>query len=68
MKIVLELHGDKYTFESERDDYASNELKEIFSRMLVQATFSPNVIDLAEGGCFKCEYIEEDNADNSSSM
>lgn len=60
MKIVLEMYGSKYTYESDKNDYTANELKEIFSRMLVQATFSPNVIELAEGGRFKCEYVEEE--------
>jgi hypothetical protein len=60
MKIVLEMYGSKYTYESDKNDYTANELKEIFSRMLVQATFSPNVIEPAEGGRYKCEYVEEE--------
>ena len=60
MKIVLELYGRKYIFESEQNDYNANELKEIFSRLLVQATFSPDVIEPAEGGHFECKYVEED--------
>ena len=59
MIITLELYGDKHIFESERDDYDANEVKEIFSRMLVQAAFPPSVIELAEGGHFKCEYVGE---------
>lgn len=59
MKITLEMYDSKYTYESDRDDYDANEMKEIFSRMLVQAAFSPSVIELAEGGHFECEYVEE---------
>ena len=60
MKIVLEMYDSKYTYESDKNDYDANELKEIFSRMLVQATFSPEVIEPSEGGRFKCEYVEEE--------
>lgn len=60
MKIVLEMYDSKYTYESDKNDYDASELKEIFSRMLVQATFSPEVIEPAEGGRFKCEYVEEE--------
>lgn len=58
MKITLEMYNNRYTYESDRNDYNANEMKEIFSRMLVQATFSPGVIDLADGGHFECEYVE----------
>lgn len=58
MKITLEINGDRYIYESESDDYHSGELKEIFSRMLVQATFPPDVIEPADGGCWECEYKE----------
>lgn len=50
----------KYTFESPQDDYNSNEAKEIFSRLLVQATYPPSVIDPAGGGHYECEYKEDD--------
>ena len=60
MKITLEMYDSKYTYESDRNDYNANEIKEIFSRMLVQATFPPNVIEPAEGGHFKCEYKEDE--------
>lgn len=56
MKITLELHDAKITYESPSDDYDASELKEIFSRMLVQVTFPPQVIDLADGGHYECEY------------
>lgn len=58
MKITLEMGNEKYTFESQQDDYNSNEIKEIFSRLLVQATYPPSVIDPAEGGHYECEYKE----------
>lgn len=58
MKITLEMYDNKYTYESDRNDYDANEIKEIFSRMLVQATFSPDVIEPSEGGHYKCEYVE----------
>lgn len=60
MRITLEMHGNKYIYESDADDYPANEIKEIFSRMLVQATFPPDVIELAEGGRYKCEYMEDE--------
>lgn len=59
MKITLEMHGDIYSVELKGDDYNANELKEAFSRLLVQATFPPSVIEPAEGGHFECEYKEE---------
>ena len=60
MKIILEMYGDKYTYESDREDYSVYEMKEIFSRMLVQATFPPDVIEPAEGGHYECKYVEEE--------
>lgn len=60
MRITLEMHDEKYTFESQQDDYNSNEVKEIFSRLLVQATYPPSVIDPAEGGHYECEYKEDE--------
>ena len=53
------MYDSKYTYESDRNDYNANEIKEIFSRMLVQATFPPSVIEPAEGGHYECEYMEE---------
>lgn len=60
MKLSLELHGVEYKVETDRDVYSADELKEIFSRLLVQATFSPEVIEPAEGGRYECKYKEED--------
>lgn len=59
MKITLEMNNSVYSVEEPGDDYNANELKEIFSRLLVQATFPPDVIEPAEGGCFECEYKED---------
>lgn len=58
MKIILESYNNRYIFESENDDYSAEELREIFSRLLVSATFSPDVIELSDGGYFVCEYKE----------
>lgn len=60
MKITLEMYNNKYIYESDSEDYSANELKEIFSRMLVQATFPPDVIEPAEGGHYVCEYKEDE--------
>lgn len=59
MRITLEKYNNKYIYESDSEDYDANELKEIFSRMLVQATFPPDVIEPAEGGHYECEYKED---------
>ena len=58
MKIILKIYDSRIVYESDKDDYTANELKEIFSRMMVQATYSPNVIEPAEGGHYECEYKE----------
>lgn len=58
MRITLEMYNNKYIYESDQNDQTADELKEIFSRMLVQATFSPDVIEPAEGGHYECEYKE----------
>lgn len=58
MRITLELYGNKYIYESDHEDFDARDLKEIFSRMLVQATFPPSVIEPAEGGHWECEYKE----------
>lgn len=60
MRITLEMYNNKYIYESDSEDYNANELKEIFSRMLVQATFPPDVIEPAEGGHYECEYKEDE--------
>lgn len=58
MRITLELDKNKYTVESDSNDYTADELKEMFSRLLVQATYPPSVIDLQEGGHY--EYVEDE--------
>ncbi len=58
MKITYEAYGTRYTVEDERDDHDSAELKEIFSKMLVQAGFSPSVVELDDGGGY--QYVGED--------
>lgn len=60
MKIILEMYDSRIIYESDKNDYTANEMKEIFSRMLVQATFPPDVIEPAEGGHFECEYKEDE--------
>lgn len=58
MRITLEMHDQKYIFESSHDEFSADEMKEIFSRLLVQATYPPSVIEPADGGHFECEYVE----------
>lgn len=60
MRIILEMYDSRIIYESDKDDHTANEMKEIFSRMLVQATYHPNVIETAEGGHFECEYKENE--------
>ena len=60
MKLTLELYNTKYSIETNRNDYGAHELIEMFSRMLVQATFPPSVILPADGGHFECEYKEDE--------
>lgn len=60
MKMTLELYGRKFSVEESGDSFDADELKEMFSRMLVQATYSPEVIDLADGYCYKCECVEKE--------
>lgn len=60
MKLTLELQGCIYTYEDPaREEYLAGELKEIFSRMLVSATFPPSVIDCEDGGRY--EYLAKDD-------
>lgn len=58
MRITLESYNHTYTFESQADDFTAEDLKEQFSRLLVLAGFAPSVIELADGGKYKCEYEE----------
>lgn len=47
-KITLEIYGNIYSVELEGCDYTTGTLKEIFSRLLVQAISLPSVIESAE--------------------
>lgn len=47
-KITLEIYGDIYSAELEGCDYTADKLKDTFSRLLVQATYPPSVIEDAE--------------------
>lgn len=47
-RITLETDGNIYSVELEGRDYTAGALKEIFSRLLVQAAFPPSVIESAE--------------------
>lgn len=58
MKIIYEAYGTRYTVETEHDDHNADELKEIFSRVLIQAGFPPSVAELDDGGSY--EYVAED--------
>ena len=58
MKITLELYKTRYIIEDEREDWSADELKERFSRLLVLATFPPDVVELEEGGHY--EYVDDD--------
>lgn len=60
MRIILEMSDSRIIYESDNDDYRADEMKEIFSRMLVQATYPPSVIEPAEGGHWECEYKEDE--------
>ena len=60
MRIILEMYDSRIIYESDKDDYTADKLKEIFSRMMVQATYSPDVIEPAEGGHWECEYKEDE--------
>lgn len=58
MKIVFEQYNTRYTVEDDVDSHDSGELKEMFSKILVQAGFAPSVIDCEEGGEY--QYVGTD--------
>lgn len=58
MKLIYEAYGVRYTVEDNRNDHNAGELKEIFSKILVQAGYAPSVIDVEEGGEYR--YVGED--------
>lgn len=57
MRITLSLYGAEYTIERKCEDMMADELKELFSRLLVVAGFSPSVIELEDG---KYGFIDDD--------
>ena len=57
MRITLRLYDTEYTIEQKGDDSTSDELKELFSRLLVTAGFAPSVIELDDG---KYGFIADD--------
>lgn len=61
MKMTLELYGTRYSAEHESDAYGANELKDLFSRLLVVAQFPPSVIQIDEDGG-KYAYVGKDEA------
>lgn len=52
-------YGITYSVYGINREASASELKEIFSKILVQAGFQPNVIELAEGGHYECEYKDD---------
>lgn len=58
MKLTLELYGKKITAEENGDGHTAQQLKELFSRLLVVAGYSPSVIEDQDGGRY--EYLEDD--------
>lgn len=59
MKITIEVRKEIYSFESSNNDYTSDQMKEVFTRMLVLCGYSPDAIETADGGRYECKYIGE---------
>lgn len=59
MKIVFEQYNTRYTVEDSINSHNAQELKEIFSRLLVLAGFAPAVIDCEEGGSYEYVGVDE---------
>lgn len=57
MRITLSLYDGEYTIERNGEDASPDELKELFSRLLVVAGFGPSVIELEDG---KYGFIDDD--------
>lgn len=57
MRITLRLYDAEYAIERKGEDMMADELKELFSRLLVVAGFSPKVIELEDG---KYGFIDDD--------
>lgn len=49
MRLTIELYGVTYSITDKRDDQTAQDLKEMFSRLLVVAGFPPSVIDMEDG-------------------
>lgn len=49
LRITLESHGEKHTFESWQDDYTAKELIEAFKHLMVAATYPPSILSDEEG-------------------
>lgn len=63
MKIILELYDNRYTVETiepNQNDFNGRELKGLFSRLLVLASFSPDLIDEECDGNGRWEYVKGD--------
>ena len=48
-KITLELHGEKFTVETNHWDYNADELLDMFKRLMVCATYPPSILSDEEG-------------------
>lgn len=57
VSIMLKMHGETYTTEGLPWDSDADSLKEAFSRLLVCAAFSPDVIE-EDGG--RWEWVDDD--------
>lgn len=60
MIITLEMYNTKYSVETQNDDCTAEELIEIFSRILVAAGYSPDVIINRDGSKYKVEVVTEE--------
>lgn len=59
MRITIEAYDAKLTYETSNDDPTGGEWLEIFTKMLVVLPgFAPDIIKLADGGRYKCDYEE----------
>lgn len=52
-------YGITYSVYGIDREASANELKEIFSKILVQAGFQPSVIEPADGGHYECEFKDD---------
>lgn len=59
MKITIQVRKEIYSFESSSDDYTSDQMKEVFTKMLLLCGYPPSVIETADGGRYECKYIGE---------